>query len=119
MDVFVWGAADTERAVRVLQALRRFDVLDGPLGSADLFGIRDGVLVEMRHSDPGGLLVRFTDGRRPGQSEIVARAFLWLITRGDSVEEAMLVGPGAEPLRFRDGRIQRLAPENSERCSDD
>ncbi|MEV0696300.1 hypothetical protein AB0I53_00040 [Saccharopolyspora sp. NPDC050389] len=118
MDVFVWGSADTDCAVRVLQALHRFEVLDGPLGSADLFGVRDGALVEMRHSDPGGLLVRFTDGRRPGQAAIVAHAFLWMITRDASVEEAMLVGPGTEPLRFRDGRIQRPIPLN-ERCPDD
>jgi hypothetical protein len=118
MDVFVWGAADTEHAVRALQALRRFEVLDGPIGPADAVGIRDGVLVELSRSDPGGLLVRFADGRRPGQASIVAHSFLWMITRRAEVEEAMLVGPGIEPLHFRDGRIQRLTVLG-DRCADD
>ncbi|MGP4018514.1 hypothetical protein [Saccharopolyspora sp. 5N708] len=108
MDVFVWGGADTAHALRALQALRCFEVLDGPIGPADVVGVRDGVVVELRYSDPGGLLVRFVDGRRPGQASIVAHSFLWMITRRAPVEEAMLVGPGIEPLRFRDGRIQRL-----------
>lgn len=119
MDVFVWGSADTEHAVRVLEALRRFEVLDGALGSADVVGVRDGVLVELRHSDPGGLLVRFVDGTRPGRASIVAHSFLWMLTRRGAVEEAMLVGPGVEPLHFRDGRIQRLTPLISEHFSDD
>ncbi|PKW13578.1 hypothetical protein [Saccharopolyspora spinosa] len=119
MDVFVWGSADTEHAVRVLEALRRFEVLDASLGSADVFGVRDGVLVELRQIDPSGLLVRFVDGTRPGRASIVAHSFLWILTRRGAVDEAMLVGPGVEPLRFRDGRIQRLTPLSSEHCTDD
>ncbi|MCI2418642.1 hypothetical protein MOQ72_14475 [Saccharopolyspora sp. K220] len=118
MDVFVWGEADTEHALRVLQALRCFEVLDGPVGPADVVGVRDGVLVELRRSDPGGLLVRFADGTRLGQASIVAHAFLWMITRRALVEEAMLVGPDTEPLRFRDGRIQR-GTILDERCPDE
>ncbi|MDA3628148.1 hypothetical protein [Saccharopolyspora oryzae] len=119
MDVFVWGAADTERAVRVLQAVRGFEALDGPVGSADLLGVRDGVLVELRHCDPGGLQVRFVDGTSPGRAAVVARSFLWMITRRGGVDEAMLVGPGAHGLRFRSGRIHRLEPLDSETVQDD
>ena len=41
---------------------------------------------------------------------MVARSFLWMITRRGGVEEALLVGPGATSLRFRGGRFQHLAP---------
>ncbi|MGW1680471.1 hypothetical protein [Saccharopolyspora sp. NPDC002376] len=119
MDVFVWGTADAERAVRVLQAMRGFEVLDGPVGATDLFGVRDGVLVELRHSDPGGLQVRFVDGTSSGRAVVVARSFLWMITRRGGVDEALLVGPGTTRLRFRNGRIQRLEPLGSETIQDD
>lgn len=119
MDVFVWGSADTGRAVRVLRAMREFEALDGPVGAADLFGVRDGVLVEFRHSDPGGLQVRFVDGTRPGRAAVVARSFLWMITRRGGVDEALLVGPGETRLRFRGGRIQHLEPLDSESIQDD
>ncbi|MER7010555.1 hypothetical protein ABT324_03890 [Saccharopolyspora sp. NPDC000359] len=119
MDVFVWGSADTGRAVQVLRAVREFEVLDGPVGAADLFGVRDGVLVELRRSDPGGLLVRFVDGTRPGRAAVVAHSFLWMITRRDGVDEALLVGPGETLLRFRDGRIHHLEPLDSEPVQDD
>lgn len=81
-------------------------MLDGALGSADVFGVRDGVAVELRQIVPSGLLVRFVDGTRPGRASIVAHSFLWMLTSRGAVEEAMLVGPGVQPLRFRDGRIQ-------------
>ncbi|GAA0508752.1 hypothetical protein GCM10011581_19180 [Saccharopolyspora subtropica] len=110
MDVFVWGAVSPDHAVRALRALRGFQVLDGPVGPADVVGVRDGVLVELRHSDPGGLLVRFEDGATPGRASIAAHSFLWMITRRPWVEEAVLTGAGAEPLRFHRGRIHRMTP---------
>ena len=95
MDVYVWGTQDAEPmaetlpalAMRVLREVREFDSINCALGATDFFGIRDGVLVELRYAEPGGLQVRFADGLRAGQAWSVAHAFLWLVTRQPQVAE--------------------------------
>lgn len=108
LRVLLWGGADAAHAVRAMTALRPFQVLDGPLGAADLVGLRDGVLVELRGVGPAGLAVRFLDAEAAGRAWIAAHSFLWVITRWGRVEEAVLFGGGAEPLRFSDGRFRPM-----------
>jgi hypothetical protein len=126
--VFLRGQVGISQTLGALEALRPLDVLDGPLGPADLLGVRDGVLVEllMEHEegDCHGLpvsglpvLVRFADGSArsgsgPGRAWTAAHAFLWMVTRRCEVEEALLAGTDSPPLHFRGGRIRPvLTPE--------
>ncbi|TWF94508.1 hypothetical protein [Saccharopolyspora dendranthemae] len=125
MDVYVWGTQDAEPvaetlpalAMRVLREVREFDSINCALGATDFFGIRNGVLVELRFADPGGLQVRFSDGLRAGQAWSVAHAFLWLVTRQTQVAEAVLLGGDDGSLRFRHGRITRAATWFSDELS--
>ncbi|MFC7342450.1 hypothetical protein [Saccharopolyspora griseoalba] len=125
MDVFLWGTPRAEPAASVLPALaarvlgevRGFDSFNSADEDGDFFAIRDGVLVELRHCEPGGLHVHFADGTRTGRAWTVAHAFLWLVTRNPEIADAVLQGPGTERLRFRDGRITRVASWFSDEVS--
>lgn len=120
--VFLRGEPRADLVLDVLQLQHPFVVLDGPIGSAGLVGVRAAVLVELcdDHDEPGELgryplLVRFTgtDGTEPAWS--AAHAFLWSVTRGGEVDEALLLGPGTAPLRYHRGRI---APVRTVRSDD-
>ncbi|GAA2334014.1 hypothetical protein GCM10009854_06860 [Saccharopolyspora halophila] len=117
VDVFLWGTPAARPAsaklpaiaARALGGVRAFDSFNSAGEDSDFFAIRDGVLIELRHCEPGGLQVHFADGTSEGRAWTVAHAFLWLVTRNPEISEAVLQGCGSERLRFRDGRITRVA----------
>jgi len=125
VDVFLWGTPEAEPAASVLPALaarvlgevRGFDSFNSAAEDSDFFAIRDGIVIELRHCEPGGLQVHFADGTCAGRAWTVAHAFLWLVTRNAEIAEAVLQGCGAERLRFRDGRITRVATWFSDEIS--
>ena len=125
MDVFLWGTPAAEPAATVLPALaarvlgevRGFDSFNSAAEDSDFFAIRDGVLIELRHCEPGGLQIHFADGTSDGHAWTAAHAFLWLVTRNQEIAEAVLQGSGTECLRFRDGRITRVATWFSDEVS--
>ncbi|GAB3286061.1 hypothetical protein [Parasphingorhabdus pacifica] len=127
--VFLRGPVKHRQVLAALETLRTFDVLDGPVGTTEVVGVREDVLIEFvhQHREPDGdgpssadmpMLVRFSSVAGPAPAWTAAHSFLWMLTRCYPVREALLVGHGIEPLRFRDGRFLRApAPEN--RCSED
>ncbi|WP_249124364.1 hypothetical protein [Saccharopolyspora erythraea] len=112
--VFLWGWADSSLIARTLEALRPFDTLDGPVGPAELIGMRDGVLVEVTREGADATRVRFVDAGGPADAWTAAHSFLWVVTRRLPVEEALLLGDDTEPLHYREGRI-RAVPTSGER----
>lgn len=123
--VFLQGRVDIGEALASLDAIRRVEVLDGPVGPVDVVCIRDGVLVELHreHEEPDwdglappdcsprdfSLLTRFTDtGCGGSRAWTAAHAFLWAVTRRPGVTRALLLGPETEPLYFHEGRIRAV-----------
>ncbi|GAB2653199.1 hypothetical protein GCM10027271_09360 [Saccharopolyspora gloriosae] len=119
--VFLRGEPRIDLVLASLQLQHPFAVLDGPIGSTGLVGVRAAVLVELceDHDEPGGLgryplLVRFTGTDGPERAWRAAHAFLWTVTRGGEVDEALLLGPGTAPLRYHRGRIAPVRAVHSE-----
>lgn len=119
--VFLRSAISTGQLLDALEALRPFDVLDGPVGQVDVLGIRAGLLVEVvaAHGDSHGSsatglrrLVRFfAVNNEPlrGSAWVAAHAFLWILTQRYEIDEAMLLSPVSEPLRYSGGRIRPIS----------
>ena len=115
--VFLRGEPSTEHVLAALELVHPLLALDGPIGPADLVGVRGSLLIELREdheeTDHAGLaryplLVRFVPAANEMSAWIAAHAFLWRVTRGGHVDEALLLGGDAEPLRYRRGRIEPL-----------
>lgn len=115
--VFLRGEPRREHVLAALEFHHPFLACDGPVGPVDLVVVRDGVLLELQEDhdevDPPEhdlvrypLLVRFTPAdEQVRPAWLAAHAFLWTITRCGQVDEALLLGPDAAPLRYKSGRI--------------
>lgn len=122
--VFLRSAVTSTELLAALQVLRPFTALDGPMCHVEMLGVRSNLLVELvAHGadDWGGVpvanlprLVRFIGVSEqadvpPGTAWTAAHAFLWILTRRHEVEDALLVGPGVEALRYSEGRIRPIS----------
>lgn len=127
--VFLRGPVKHRQVLAALESLRTFEVLDGPVGAVEIVGVRAEVLMEFVHRRGEKpwyglalaefpMMVRFSAVGEHGPAWVAAHSFLWMVTRRYPVDEALLIGPDTEPLRFRQGRILPV-PAPEERYSED
>lgn len=121
--VFLRGPVNVRTVLASLEAVRPFDVLDGPVGPHAVVGLRDRVLVEILDRRGHGawfgpvlsryrMFARFVDvsDAEPGRAWVAAHSLLWRAALCCDVGEALLVGQDTRSLRYFNGRI-RAVPE--------